>query len=657
MTGTFTANRYAGTDTVGTMGGLAHSVLLTNGNVLIVGSGGFSWILEPDRKGIYLSGSWRRIADSPCDMLYGAVWTTNDGRVVFFGGEYGAGAAVFNPKTETWTSLSNGLGHAPSGMGDDGRVIFHGQYIEPNATSFTSSAGLTPGSSEEPIVLLPSGKLAGFDAQSSAKTVFIISPNYPSAYTSSGTSSGDNSTVRIDYSATLTAFSDNNWNGQVGAGKNWCSNKNINPSYELGAAFWMNKIGKMGLIGGDGYIYTYDPTTSTLERPAAIGWREQSTSYFLNTRRVQLGVVRSQDNGRTINSIRNSGSFTFSYDASSNNDIDKFVAACNGSSPNRPFISLILSEGNSFVMLKVPITSQPNTTIDTINKTVTISTAMYYGAYGAQENLSGTGAGVLTVSTGTIIDATIPFCIAQDAPAAILPNGDVIFSATVPDYDVGFSYSSAWRKWDGTSSTTVNIESASGSDYSGFPRATFEKEIYPLPDGTYFVKGNGISDNGYSAYFNNRNPSAAVGYYCHYIPDSAEATPINGSRPTLTSFPPTVEPSETVFISGTTLTGVNEGGYFGDDRTPRSNYPIIRFTRVSDGDVYFGRTYNFSYRGIAPGRASTCYCDVPSNIPAGSYNVHVITNGIPSASAIAVTVKSSGQQQGTSPILINPYQR
>lgn len=645
MTGTFTPNRYAGTLTTGVSASLNHTVLLTNGKVLGIAGGNSAWILEPDRKGVYLSGSWRRIADCPIDMLYGAIWTTNDGRVVFYGGEYGtpSSGAVFNVKTETWSSIS-GTGHAPSGMGDDGRVILNGSYIQPNATSPTTASGITPGLQEEPIVLLPSGKLAGFDSGSALQTVFVISPNYSAEYIAAGTSSGDDTTTRTSFTSTLTGFSDNGWNGQVGAAKNWCSNKNENPNYEMGAAFWMHKIGKLCLIGGDGYIYTYDPTSSTLARPAAIGW--DFPGVF--GPRFRLGSIVSADNGRTIESIRTTGTFTFSYADTDvvENVVDNFISICNGSvgfSDPRRYISIIRTEGSSFVMLKLPTATGTYATKNTIAKTVTITGTMVLGLYGEQTT-------AITVATGNKIDWGVPFLYAQDAPATILPNGNVLFAAGATDRTIGFTLNNRWLTWDGSSSTATNVPGV-------FSGPSFACEIYPLPDGSYFVKSVDMSGNGNGAYFNNTNPTAPVGYYYHYIPDSTEATPIAGSRPSLTSFPPTVEPSQTVFISGTGLTGVNEGGYFGDDRTPRTNFPIIRFTRVSDGDVYFGRTYNFSYRGIAPGRASTCYCDVPSNIPAGSYNVHVITNGIPSASAISVTVKSSGQQEGTSPILINPYQR
>ena len=84
-------------------------------------------------------------------------------------------------------------------------------------------------------------------------------------------------------------------------------------------------------------------------------------------------------------------------------------------------------------------------------------------------------------------------------------------------------------------------------------------------------------------------------------------------------------------LRGTVLNGLNEGAAFGDDRQMNSNYPLVRMTN-SAGHVYYGRTYNWSSTGVMTGTniVSTEFM-VPENLPAGTYSLVVVANGISSA--------------------------
>lgn len=70
---------------------------------------------------------------------------------------------------------------------------------------------------------------------------------------------------------------------------------------------------------------------------------------------------------------------------------------------------------------------------------------------------------------------------------------------------------------------------------------------------------------------------------------------------------------------------------YGDDVQNATNYPLIRVTNTSTGQVTYWRTYNHSTMDVATGNTlvSTQF-DGPANMPVGGYNLEVVANGIPS---------------------------
>jgi hypothetical protein len=109
-------------------------------------------------------------------------------------------------------------------------------------------------------------------------------------------------------------------------------------------------------------------------------------------------------------------------------------------------------------------------------------------------------------------------------------------------------------------------------------------------------------------------------------------------KPTISSVPSTLTRGSTYSISGTQLTGITHGVY-GDDVQAATNFPIVRLTNNSSHGVKFAKTSTFSSRSDKPGQASTASFKMPPTgaMPAGSYSLVVIANGIPS-SPVSVTV-------------------
>lgn len=170
---------------------VAHALLLSDGSVL-VNSMYFQnhsdpWYrLVPDATGSYSNGKWISAGTLPSgyNPLYFASTMLPSGQVVIFGGEYNNGGAVwttkgalFNPVTNTWTSLT-----APSGwttVGDAQSILLSsGHMMLANccttqeailtlsggtATWASTGTGKSDWNDEEGWTLLPSGNILTVD--------------------------------------------------------------------------------------------------------------------------------------------------------------------------------------------------------------------------------------------------------------------------------------------------------------------------------------------------------------------------------------------------------------------------------------------------------------------------------------------------------------
>ena len=84
-------------------------------------------------------------------------------------------------------------------------------------------------------------------------------------------------------------------------------------------------------------------------------------------------------------------------------------------------------------------------------------------------------------------------------------------------------------------------------------------------------------------------------------------------------------------ISGTQFNGLSQANAFGDEFQVATNFPLVRITNNTTGDVRYARTYNFSTMGVATGSAIvSTWFDVPTNTETGDSTLEVVANGIPS---------------------------
>jgi len=193
---------------------------------------------------------------------------------------------------------------------------------------------------------------------------------------------------------------------------------------------------------------------------------------------------------------------------------------------------------------------------------------------------------------------------ADDAPGAILPNGDLIFFGDVPLFGpvtnvFDFNYLN----------NTISQVTTPAALTAALDQSAFNDRTLVLPNGQMLL-------------------STGADQLWVYTPIGS---PKNSWRPTIASI--INNNNGTFTLKGTQLNGISEGAAYGDDVEMSSNYPIIRFT-LSNGQVFYGRTSNWSSTGVATGNTPEfTLFTMPAGVT-GSYFVTVIANGIASLSLV-----------------------
>jgi hypothetical protein len=205
-------------------------------------------------------------------------------------------------------------------------------------------------------------------------------------------------------------------------------------------------------------------------------------------------------------------------------------------------------------------------------------------------------------------------CTLADAPAALLPNGNILFAAST----------------------------GGGWTTPGFPPVTHFFE---------FTSANGINQVADPPNTAN-NPSFV--YYFLVLPNGQVLmtdfsnvaqvyTPVAGFNaawaPIISGAPSCVNQDNTYTLSGTQLSGLSQGAAYGDDVQGATNFPLVKIVNSSTSHVFYARTTYFN-RSIAPGQAGSTSFQVAAATETGPSTLHVVTNGISSAGK-ALNVQSS----------------
>ena len=202
-----------------------------------------------------------------------------------------------------------------------------------------------------------------------------------------------------------------------------------------------------------------------------------------------------------------------------------------------------------------------------------------------------------------------------DSPGCVMVNGRVFFAANA-GYLAG---PTSFFEYDPVQNAMTQVNGPTGQTSTA---AAYVMKMLALPDGNVLV------DIGSTLYV--------------YVPTGAALT---AWQPTITSITHNTDGS--YLLTGTLLNGFSEGAAYGDDWQMATNRPLVRITD-SSGNVYYARTYNWSSTGVQTGSTPvTTQFRLPLNLPAGTYSVAAVANGIASTVVSLTTPYVAGDAAPT----------
>jgi hypothetical protein len=194
-----------------------------------------------------------------------------------------------------------------------------------------------------------------------------------------------------------------------------------------------------------------------------------------------------------------------------------------------------------------------------------------------------------------------------DAPAATLPDGNILMSAS-PGYGVTPSHF-----WELSIGSKGHVGATQVSDPAQAPNTSdFEGNLLVLPTGQVLWDNSQTTPNEVAIYTPNGGARSAW-------------------RPVVSSVTSPLQVGSTEnAISGTNFNGFDLGGVYGDDAQAATNFPLVRFTNVATGDVCYARSYNFSTMGVWTSGTTNAVFDIPASCETGKSRLQVIVNAIAS---------------------------
>lgn len=187
----------------------------------------------------------------------------------------------------------------------------------------------------------------------------------------------------------------------------------------------------------------------------------------------------------------------------------------------------------------------------------------------------------------------------DDGPGALLPNGNVLFAAS------GQNYMPPLYIFEFDGEKLINQPTIPNAAID----ASFYANMLVLPTGQIMMTDTTTDVEIYTP-----------GNRCY---DPAWA-------PVVKRAPKKVSPGQTYKVKGRRFNGMSQGAMYGDDYQSATNYPLVRITNLKTKHVFYCRTHEHSYMGVASNRRVHTYFDVPENIECGKSKLEVVANGIPS---------------------------
>lgn len=189
----------------------------------------------------------------------------------------------------------------------------------------------------------------------------------------------------------------------------------------------------------------------------------------------------------------------------------------------------------------------------------------------------------------------------QDAPAALLPNGNILVAT-----GSGFVDPPA-NIFEFTYGSNTFVEQPSTPNCAVI--AEYYANMLVLPTGQVLMT----------------DTSTDVQIY---TPDDTSYDP--NWAPVIQCAPKKVSRGKTYKIKGIRFNGMSQASSFGDDYQSATNYPLVRITNDATGHVFYARTHDHSFMGVASNRVVCTSFDVPAYMERGQSTIEVVANGIPS---------------------------
>ena len=200
-------------------------------------------------------------------------------------------------------------------------------------------------------------------------------------------------------------------------------------------------------------------------------------------------------------------------------------------------------------------------------------------------------------------------CTLPDAPAALEPDGAILFAAS--------------------------------AHYGGFPTHFFE---FSATNTIAQVADTLAHANDSGAYYYNflllpNGQILATDFTANAEVYTPTGAPIAAWAPIVKKVPATLAAGKTYTLTGVQLNGVSQGASYGDDYQSATNYPIVKIVNAGTGDVAYARTFDFANMSIKPmSKDNSAQFTVPPGVEKGASSLYAIANGIAST-PVNVTIK------------------
>ena len=614
-------------------------ILLTDGSVMVhTFDDGQTWVkLTPDAKGSYINGTWVTLGKMITPRLYFASQVLQNGNVWLMGGEYtgpffdpnwGPQAEIYNSLSNSWSEAANyppqtGCGPVP----------------------VTSSVTLTAGSSAIDGIystyrVLPGWTVAGAGIPPNTTVVEVESPT---SVTMSAKATASGPTVVQFVGEPTSCFGDD-------------------PSILVPG----HKILAGNLLGPATYLYSIAENSFTPSGTKAYNDSSDEEGWAV----LPNGQILNYD---LFQSIATNTGYAETY-----------------APATRAWTSISPADGTANGTL--PVLSDPEVGFELgpilrllDGRAIVIGANQHTALYTPSSNTWTPGPDMRADLTGP--GGTIPNALfgADDAAAAILPNGHVFLTADAGPNPISLDA----RTEAGSASVRVpssaglqstwSVSQADGKNTTIPPGAV----IYSVDSPTSITLG-AFDSSGNLVTINAQKTRGNIGLVFggvfssptqlfEFDPGAGTMTPVPGPAGSILSLeaayptrmlvlptgqlllsdssnqlyvytadgsaPAALRPAisrveytdDGVFkLTGTQLNGQSAGAAYGDDDQMNENYPIVRLQDPATGNVYYCRTRNWSSVGVGGNQPETVEFTLASAVTPGSYELTVVGAGIAS---------------------------